>query len=235
MKDTVTKDLEKSMQGKTSVAGVDEAGRGSVIGPLVIAGVLIRQEDLPVLTDLGCKDSKLLTPRRRGALAVEIKKVCQDYHVIKLSPKEIDAVVLGGRKLHKLNYLEAQVMARVLDALRPGKAYVDASDVLEERFKRDIMECMSFKVDIVSEHKADRNYPVVSAASIIAKVERDGEVAKLAEKYGDVGSGYPSDEKTIDFLELCIELGDYPECVRRSWRPAKKVRGEKGTRQTKLM
>jgi ribonuclease HII len=94
---------------------------------------------------------------------------------------------------------------------------------------------MSFKVDIVSEHKADRNYPVVSAASIIAKVERDGEVAKLAEKYGDVGSGYPSDEKTIDFLELCIELGDYPECVRRSWRPAKKVRGEKGTRQTKLM
>ncbi len=235
MKDTVTKDLEKGMQGKTSVAGVDEAGRGSVIGPLVIAGVLIRQEDLPVLTDLGCKDSKLLTPRRREVLAVEIKKVCQDYHVIKLSPKEIDAVVLGGRKLHKLNYLEAQVMARVLDALRPGKAYVDASDVLEKRFKRDIMECMSFKVDIVSEHKADRNYPVVSAASIIAKVERDGEVAKLAEKYGDVGSGYPSDEKTIDFLELCIELGDYPECVRRSWRPAKKVRGEKGTRQTKLM
>jgi ribonuclease HII len=235
VKNTVTKDLEKGMQGKTSVAGVDEAGRGSVIGPLVIAGVLIRQEDLPVLTDLGCKDSKLLTPRRREALAVEIKKVCQDYHVIKLSPKEIDAVVLGGRKLHKLNYLEAQVMARVLDALRPGKAYVDASDVLEKRFKRDIMECMSFKVDIVSEHKADRNYPVVSAASIIAKVERDGEVAKLAEKYGDVGSGYPSDEKTIDFLELCIELGDYPECVRRSWRPAKKVRGEKGTRQTKLM
>jgi ribonuclease HII len=235
VKDTVTKDLEKGMQGKTSVAGVDEAGRGSVIGPLVIAGVLIRQEDLPVLTDLGCKDSKLLTPRRREALAVEIKKVCQDYHVIKLSPKEIDAVVLGGRKLHKLNYLEAQVMARVLDALRPGKAYVDASDVLENRFKRDIMECMSFKVDIVSEHKADRNYPVVSAASIIAKVERDGEVAKLAEKYGDVGSGYPSDKKTIDFLELCIELGDYPECIRRSWRPAKKVRGEKGTRQTKLM
>ena len=88
MKDTVTKDFEKGMQGKTSsVAGVDEAGRGSVIGPLVIAGVLIRQEDLPVLTDLGCKDSKLLTPRRREALAVEIKKVCQDYHVIKLSPK----------------------------------------------------------------------------------------------------------------------------------------------------
>jgi ribonuclease HII len=222
-------------QDKILVAGVDEAGRGSVIGPLVIAGVLIGQEDLPLLRDLGCKDSKLLTPRRREALAVEIRKVCEGCAVVKLSPKEIDSVVLGGRRLHKLNYLEAQVMARVLDTLRPEKAYVDAADVLERRFKRDILECMSFKVDIVSEHKADRNYPVVSAASIIAKVERDSEVAKLAEKYGDVGSGYPSDDKTINFLELCVKLGEYPECVRRSWRPAKKVRDGRGTRQTKLM
>jgi len=235
VKCAVTRDGEQRKQGKILIAGVDEAGRGSVIGPLVIAAVLVKQEDLPILRDLGVKDSKLLTPRRREALAVKITKVCQDYHVTKLSPKEIDAVVLGGRKLHKLNYLEAQIMARALDALRPDKAYVDASDVLEERFKRDILECMSFKVDIVSEHKADMNYPVVSAASIIAKVERDSEIAKLAAKYGDVGSGYPSDEKTIAFLELCIELGDYPEYVRRSWKPAKKVKGEKGTRQTKLM
>jgi ribonuclease HII len=231
----VTTDSQQKKQGITLVAGVDEAGRGSVIGPLVIAGVLVKQEDLSVLRTLGIKDSKLLSPSRREVLAVEIRKVCQNYHVIKLSPQEIDAVVLGGRKLHKLNYLEAQVMARVLDELRPDKAYVDASDVLERRFKRDILECMSFKMDIVSEHKADRNYPVVSAASIIAKVERDNEIAKLAEKYGDVGSGYPSDEKTIDFLKLCVKLGDYPECVRRSWRPAKKVRDEKGTKQIKLM
>lgn len=231
----MTTDSQQKKQGITLVAGVDEAGRGSVIGPLVIAGVLVKQEDLSVLRTLGVKDSKLLSPSRREVLAVEIRKVCQNYHVIKLSPQEIDAVVLGGRKLHKLNYLEAQVMARVLDELRPDKAYVDASDVLERRFKRDILECMSFKMDIVSEHKADRNYPVVSAASIIAKVERDNEIAKLAEKYGDVGSGYPSDEKTIDFLKLCVKLGDYPECVRRSWRPAKKVRDEKGTKQIKLM
>ena len=231
----MTTDGEQREQGKALVAGVDEAGRGSVIGPLVIAGVLIKHEDLPVLRDLGVKDSKLLTPSRREALAVEIRKVCQDCHVTKLSPQEIDTVVLGGRKLHKLNYLEAQVMARVLDVLKPDKAYVDAADVLERRFKRDILECMSFKVDIVSEHKADRNYPVVSAASIIAKVERDSEISELAEKYGDVGSGYPSDEKTIDFLKLCVKLGDYPECVRRSWKPAKKVRSEKGNRQIKLM
>ena len=235
MKRVLPRNGEQRKQGNILIAGVDEAGRGSVIGPLVIAAVLVKQEDLPVLKDLGVKDSKLLTPHMREALAVEIRKICQDYHVTKLSPKEIDAVVLGGRKLHKLNYLEAQVIARSLDALRPDKAYVDASDVLERRFKRDILEAMSFKVDIVSEHKADRNFPVVSAASIIAKVERDSEIAKLAAKHGEVGSGYPSDEKTIDFLELCIQLGDYPEYVRRSWRPARKVRGEKGTKQTKLM
>jgi len=231
----VRRDSKQEDQCVALVAGVDEAGRGSVIGPLVIAGVLVKQEDLSVLSTLGVKDSKLLSPSRREVLAVEIRRVCQNWHLIKLSPQEIDAVVLGGRKLHKLNYLEAQVMARVLDELRPDKAYVDAADVLEKRFKRDILDCMSFKMDIVSEHKADRKYPVVSAASIIAKVERDREIAKLTERYGDVGSGYPSDEKTIDFLKLCVKLGDYPECVRRSWRPAQKIMDEKCTRQIKLM
>ena len=230
----MTENHEQCDHGKMLIAGVDEAGRGSVIGPLVIAAVLVKQEDMPVLRDLGVKDSKLLTPHKRETLAAEIRKVSQDYHVIRLSPKQIDAVVLGGRKLHRLNYLEAQAMASALDVLRPDKAYVDASDVLEKRFKRDIIECMSFKTNIVSEHKADRNYPVVSAASIIAKVERDNEIAKLAAEHGDIGSGYPSDEKTIEFLELCTELGDYPEYVRKSWKPAKKVRGGKGTRQTRL-
>ncbi len=231
----MTKAGEQCNQNKMLIAGVDEAGRGSVIGPLVIAAVLVRQEDLMVLKDLGVKDSKLLTPHIREALAVKIKGICQNYRVVKLSPKEIDTVVLGGRKFHKLNYLEAQVIARALDALKPEKAYVDASDVLERRFKRDILECMSLKMDIVSEHKADRNYPVVSAASIIAKVERDSELAKLTAKHGDMGSGYPSDEKTIDFLKLCVELGEYPEYVRKSWRPARKVRAEKGTKQIRLM
>lgn len=219
------------------VAGVDDAGRGSVIGPLVIAGVLVRQEDLSVLRDLGVKDSKLLSAHRREVLAVEIRKVSVNHHIVRLCPREIDAVVRSGRRLHKLNYLEAQAMARVLEALKPDKAYVDASDVLERRFKAHILECMSFKVDIVSEHKADRNYPVVSAASIIAKVERDTEIAELAEKYGDFGSGYPSDQKTIDFLRRCCDetTGDYPDYVRKSWRPARKAKGEKGSKQATLM
>ena len=218
------------------VAGVDDAGRGAVIGPLVIAGVLVREEDLPRLKELGVKDSKLLSPHRRGVLAVEIRRIVVKFDVVKLSPREIDVVVNSGRKLHKLNYLEAQTMARVIEALSPDKVYVDASDVLEERFKQHILECMSFKVDIVSEHKADRNYVSVSAASIIAKVERDKEISELAKTLGDFGSGYPSDPRTMKFLkECCEELDEYPDYVRKSWKPAKRVRDGKGSEQTQLM
>ena len=123
------------------VAGVDDAGRGCVIGPLVIAGVLIKEEDLPRLVQLGVKDSKLLSPHRREFLAAEIKKTVEKYSLAKLSPGEIDEVVLKGRKLRKLNWLEAQTMAKVIEALKPDVAYVDASDVLEERFKIGRASC----------------------------------------------------------------------------------------------
>lgn len=217
------------------VAGVDDAGRGSVIGPLVIAGVLMKEEDLPKLVQLGVKDSKVLSPRRRETLAVEIKRNASKYSVIKLSPREIDTVVQTGRKLHRLNRLEAQTMAKVIEMLKPDIAYVDASDVLEERFKQHILECLTFKVKVVSEHKADRNYPIVSAASIIAKVERDKEIADLKEKHGDFGCGYPTDQKTISFLQQCLQkLGEYPDFVRKSWKPAKKVKRENDLHQAKL-
>jgi ribonuclease HII len=218
------------------IAGVDDAGRGSVIGPLTIAGVLMKEEDLPKLKELGVKDSKLLSPQRRETLVVEIKRIAQKYNVIKLSPKEIDIVVETGTKLHRLNRLEAQTMAKVIETLKPDKAYVDASDVLEERFKQHILECLPFKIEIISEHKADKKYPIVSAASIIAKVERDKEIAELTKKYGDLGCGYPTDPKTISFLQQCLEkLGEYPDFVRKSWKPAKKAKSENDSRQTKLI
>lgn len=218
------------------VAGVDDAGRGSVIGPLVIAGVVLDELDLPKLVKLNVKDSKLLSPHRREVLAPEIKRTVRNYAVERLFPRDIDKVVTNGRKLRKLNWLEAITMAKVIENLMPHKAYVDASDVLEERFKRDILECLPFRIPIVSEHKADRNYPVVSAASIIAKVERDKEIAQLAEAHGDLGSGYPSDPKTMRFLEHCLDgKGEYPEFVRTSWEPAKKTKSEKKLPQSKLM
>ncbi|MBS7633469.1 ribonuclease HII, partial [Candidatus Bathyarchaeota archaeon] len=104
------------------VAGVDDAGRGCVIGPLVIAGILMQEKDLHKLVKLGVKDSKLLSPHRRAQLELEIKQIAQKHAIVKLSPAEIDEVVLKGRKLHRLNWLEAKAMADVIKTLRPEKA-----------------------------------------------------------------------------------------------------------------
>jgi len=216
------------------VAGVDDAGRGSVIGPLVIAGVLLNKENLPKLTELGVKDSKQLSPGKRERLAEEIKKTALKHHVIKLSPAQVDEVVETGKKLHKLNWLEARTMANVISALEPDVAYVDASDVLADRFRTDIMETLEFKVQIISEHKADVKYPIVSAASIIAKVERDQAISRLRDTYGDFGCGYATDSKTLQFLENLIrELGSYPDFVRKSWKTAKRLKEK--AKQTKLV
>jgi ribonuclease HII len=217
------------------VAGVDEAGRGCVIGPLVIAGVLIKDENLDVLRQLGVKDSKLLSPKKREALAIDIAGLAENHYFVKLLPNEIDLAVECRRKLHKLNRLEAQTMSQVINVLKPDEAYVDAADVVEERFKHHIQEGLTVKVRITSRHKADKIYPVVSAASIIAKVERDKEIVALKGVYGDFGSGYLTDKKTMLFLRQWLQKhADYPSCVRQSWKPAKQVKNEMGAVQKKL-
>jgi len=216
------------------IAGIDEAGRGCIIGPLVIAGVLIKEENLPLLTQIGVKDSKLLSPKKRQTLATQITQIAE-YHIIKLTPKQIDQAVNSKRKHHKLNRLEAQTMTQIINTLKPDKTYVDAADVNEERFKQHIQEGLTTKTKITSKHKADKIYPIVSAASIIAKVERDKEIAALKDKYGDFGSGYLTDQKTIHFLKQWLQThAEHADCVRKSWKPAKQAKNEKGAVQKKL-
>jgi ribonuclease HII len=219
------------------VAGVDEAGRGCVIGPLVVAGVCVQSENLPQLLELGVKDSKLLTAKKREALYPEILKVTQCHHIIKVPPYIIDKAVRNTRTLFKLNRLEARTMAKVIEELKPHEAYVDAADVVPDRFGEHIEECLTVETKIVSEHKADINYPVVSAASIIAKVERDAEIKKLHVKYGDFGSGYLTDDKTMVFLKRLLSEngGNYPSCIRKSWEPARRVKAEFGSKQETLL
>lgn len=217
------------------IAGVDEAGRGCVIGPLVIAGVAVKEEQLPLLIQLGVKDSKLLSPKKREAMATEITRVAENYLTIKLSPKEIDQAVECKRRLYKLNRLEARTMAQVINALVPDVAYVDAADVIEDRFGQHVQEGLTVKAKVIARHKADRIYPVVSAASIIAKVERDREIEALKSKYGDFGSGYLSDNKTVEFLRQWLKVhGEHAECVRKSWRPAKEAKKENDTTQKRF-
>ncbi len=206
------------------VCGVDDAGRGPVIGPLIIAGVSIEESKIENLKALGVRDSKALTAAVRSRLSKEIRGVVDDLHVVELEAYELDRIVNRAPKFQRLNRLEAKAMARVIEKLKPDVAYVDSSDTRTERFKNDILECLSFRPRLISEHKADVNYPVVSAASILAKVRRDQRILQIQEYYGDFGSGYVTDPKTLRFLRNYFrDKGDFPPIVRRSWKTLRHI------------
>ena len=211
-------------------AGVDDAGRGPIIGPLVIGGVALPRDRIRDLHDIGVKDSKLLTASTRTRLAKEIRELVSRVSLKEIQPKEIDDVVLHGRKLRKLNYLEAKVMADVINELCPSEVYVDASDVNENRYGEDVHSFLADHlkgIKVISEHHADKNYPQVSAASIIAKVHRDEVIEQLHTEYGDFGSGYITDQRTMNFLrEYRKSHNAYPPIVRLSWKTAREIEDE---------
>ena len=215
------------------VAGVDEAGRGCVIGPLVVAGAVFDEEDLPRLTEMGVRDSKRLTAKRRLALADKIRDLALDVSYFDLPPRVIDKVVFRSKPLRRLNYLETMAMAKVLRDLEPDAAYVDTCDVDYRRCAEQMRGVLPFKVDIVCEPRADAVYPVTGAASILAKVRRDHVVAGLRELHGDFNSGYPSDRKTSEFVEDWFrEHDECPPWMRASWATVR--RHTDGFKQTRL-
>lgn len=196
------------------ICGIDEAGRGPVIGPMVIAGVLV-SDDVDLM-ELGVKDSKRLTPKKRSELYEEIVKI-SDYCIRVIPAEEIDSL----RKKISLNKIESNNFASIVEELcsEGDIAYVDSASTDERRFGLDIKNKLKDEIEIVSKHEADDTYPIVSAASIIAKVKRDEEVQKISEKVGhDIGSGYPSDMKTREFLNRWVsENDDLPPHTRKSW------------------
>ncbi|RLE99820.1 MAG: ribonuclease HII [Thermoprotei archaeon] len=208
-------------------AGIDEAGRGPVIGPMVVACVVLKPEVARALQRL-VKDSKLLSPQARRRIYRAICAVAEEVRIRVVEPREIDAAV-EGRGDRNLNYLEARVAAELINSLRTevDTVYVDSPDPLPERFAGLIKlhlrgELQGLK--LVAANHADRLYPHVAAASIVAKVERDRVVEELRRLYGDFGSGYPSDPKTRRFLhELLREGRPLPPIVRRSWATLKKL------------
>jgi ribonuclease HII len=208
------------------ICGIDEAGRGPVLGPLVVAGVAVESD--VALRALNVRDSKKLSPERREALAPEVEKVSKS-HVIVIPAKDIDVM----RAEMSLNDFEARLFASVIEVLRPDTAYVDAVDVDEIEFKRAILRELSFDVEVVSQHNADELFPVVSAASILAKVRRDAEVRAIESAFGEaIGSGYPSDPVTIAFLEKWIkEKGSLPPHTRASWDTARRLLSEARVRK----
>jgi ribonuclease HII len=220
---------------KMKIAGIDEAGRGSVIGPIVIAGVLLDERGLSDLSTIDIKDSKLLSPRRREWFFNRIENLALNRCLMHISTREIDKVVKYGKRHYKLNWLEAKSMAKLITILEPDVVFVDASDVSPDRFKQNIKKNTSFEVKIISEHKADIKYPVVSAASIVAKVERDRIINELRNRHGHLGSGYPSDPKTIRFLKNWKKTAEsYPDFVRKSWKTLQRIDNEGNKKKKKL-
>ncbi|MCE5338992.1 ribonuclease HII [Methanoculleus sp. UBA303] len=194
------------------ICGVDEAGKGSVLGPMVVAAVGCRAtEDLAALP---IRDSKVLRPKQREAL-YEI--LFRDFSIAIVT---IDAAGIDdARSRMSMNECVAELHAEALTGLRPEYAYVDACDVNAERYGRTVAAHLDFPCAIVAEHRADARHKIVGAASVIAKVTRDRAIREIGEQYGKVGSGYPSDPVTIEFLRGYIrEYGNPPPCARRSWK-----------------
>ena len=200
------------------ICGIDDAGRGPMLGPLVIAGISLEKKNIKKLNALGVKDSKKLTPKLREQLYKKIIEIVDDYYIAKISPRSIDASV----KKHCLNGLEAKYMAKVVSKLNPDVSYVDSCDVNPTRFGKEISK-LSENHKIKSYHRADSRFVVVSAASILAKVTRDRVILKLRKEH-NLGSGYPSDSVTVKFVTKYYKKNrEMPNFVRKSWKPVQKI------------
>lgn len=200
------------------ICGIDEAGRGPVFGPLVIAGVCFNNENKLNLKNV--KDSKKLSPKRRRILSKMIKEIAINFEIIVIPSKDIDDM----RKVMTLNEIEVNAYIKIIKKLKPDLCYVDSVDVNEKRFGNDILSSLTFKSEIISKHKADEIYPIVGAASIIAKTKRDEEVKKIEQKLQEklnlpLGSGYPADPITQRFLQVWYKkYHKIPPFTRKTWK-----------------
>jgi ribonuclease HII len=199
------------------ICGVDEAGKGPVLGPMVIAAVAC--SDQQELSVLGVMDSKALSPRKRQELFLLIKERYR-YTVVIRTAADIDRL----RQEMTMNEITARAHAEAASSLGCEEVFLDACDVNEVRYGHTVGGYIRYPCTITAKHRADQQFPVVSAASIVAKVVRDGLVKDLEEEYGEIGSGYPSDPVTVTFLEDYIRKnGKPPAIARTSWATVKKM------------
>jgi ribonuclease HII len=216
------------------IAGVDEAGRGPAIGPMVLAVAVIDSEDESSLRELGAKDSKVVPVDERERMYPILQSTLAAHSTVHITAPEMDELM----DRVSLNEIEAMKIGSLLNQLplKPKVVFVDSPDPVADHFGRRIQNYLSFKPKIVAEHKADVNYPIVSAASILAKVQRDAVIKELQQAFavfGDIGSGYSHDERTIEFLQKYLKLHNtLPSCARQKW--ATNVRLMDSKYQTKL-
>ena len=200
--------------------GIDDAGRGPLIGPMILAGVMIDKNGEAVLKKHNIRDSKIVPHHIRIKLAEIIKESALTFHTVKTFPEEIDSSIKKGTNL---NTLEAIKTAEIINELNNKKdkikVIVDCPSVNISAWKKTLLTFIDSpdNLTIVCEHKADANHISVSAASIIAKVAREEEIEKLKKKYGDFGSGYPADPITQKFLKSQGKALAHSGIFRKSW------------------
>lgn len=198
------------------IAGIDEAGKGPVIGPLVVCGVVCDESRIEELKKLGVRDSKKLSKSRRRELAERLKKIA-DCVIVVIQPEELDRMM----EEKTINEILKDTCVRIISRLNPDVVYVDSFDVNPERLAGELEKLTG--CNVVAMHRAE-NVPIVAAASIIAKHTRDELVERLKEKYGDFGSGYASDERTRRWLEDKLKTGEVPEIVRKKWKTMERLK-----------
>jgi len=204
------------------IVGVDEAGRGPVLGPMVMAALAFKETDIKKLEWLGVKDSKLLSREAREEMFERIREIVHDFRIEVIEPDAIDLSVNGSSNL---NWLEADTSARLVSEMEPNKVIVDCPSVNIPAYTNYFKSKLTGEAqgaELVIEHKADFNHIVVAAASVIAKVIRDRNVDHIKNEIKiDFGSGYLTDPKTQVFLEKYHE--EHAELFRKSWKSYSRV------------
>jgi len=196
---------------------------------MILAGVAISEDKLDKLKALGVKDSKLISPKKREELYIKIIDLVDNYSIIEVSPNEIDQKNEIGTNL---NQLEALKIAEIINQLQSDEIYVDSPEPanggkkFEYMIKPHLTDNVTTKV--YAGNKYDSKYIVCSAASILAKVTRDRAVKKIEEKIGYViGSGYPADPNTKQFLQNHYSDDEHIDYIRTCWSTYKKLKGTK--------
>ncbi|MDP3698148.1 MAG: ribonuclease HII [Nanoarchaeota archaeon] len=215
---------QKTTKTSKIIVGLDEAGRGPVLGPLVMAALAVKEENIKKLEWMGVKDSKQLSAEVREELFERIREVVEDFRIEMIEPDAIDLSVDGGNS--NLNWLEADTSARMISELDPDTIIVDCPSpniaAYKNYFASRLSKAVREKAQLIVEHKADVNYIVASAASVVAKVIRDRHIEHLKKEIEiDFGSGYMSDPKTQEFLKKHYKT--HPHLFRKSWQSYKNV------------
>ena len=146
------------------------------------------------LERLKLKDSKKITPKRRVVLSRKIRKIAE-CHPVHISANDIN--LLRSKDIN-LNEIEKIAMRKIIGDSKPDVSFIDCIDVKPERFKNEI-EKFQDKLKVVAEHGADDKYAIVSAASIVAKVERDMAIHKLKKEFSNINMVIPVTLKLFCF------------------------------------